>query len=484
MAKDPSAANLVELLKNKSGDADEELAQLGGLNNIVLTLKTSKAKGIITTSKSLAERKRKFGENQLNERDPVKGFFHYLLYSLLDLTLIILLIAAIASIILGALYPEICQGKSISKDNDNAWKEGAGIMATILVIIFISAFSDYFRNKYWYRLHTNIENERKVTVIRSGTTMQIGYRLVCVGDLVVLETGSVIPADGILVENTEVTTDESSIKRNAHVNKHKKDPFVFTSTHVIRGQGKMLVLAVGDRTVAGGIARQNKLNSATQTLELTGHSLQGKLTFASSVLGILGIIVGIIVALVILISFLVKTYEIDSIAYQANHWNEIIKAIIIGVVIIIVAEPEGLSLAATIAMISSMGSMQEKNIFIRDPDVLESMGNVTTICVKKHGVLTTVSKFVMREEVVESYIDGSHFRGDCNDYKDKIVDSLRQEIGVGIAVNTSYSTHFQVSIYIHFKTVVAIKAAHSTLRSLQKMPVFSLAIDFIRVIWP
>lgn len=437
--------DLVELLKNNSGDADEELYKLGGLNKIVQTLKTSKVKGIIATSKSLEERKTRYGANELTEQDSVKGFCHYFLYSLLDVTLIILLIAAIISVILGALYPEICQGKTISKDNDNAWKEGVGIMATILVIIFLSAFSDYFRNKYWYRLHTRIENERKVTVIRSGSATQIGYRQIRVGDLVVLETGSVIPGDGILVENTEVATDETSINREAHAIKNTKDPFVFTSTHVIRGQGKMIVLAVGELTVAGKIAKSNRRVAATRKLEHTGQSLQGKLTFASSVLGILGIIVGFIVTLVILISFLVKTYEIDNLPYQASHWNEIIKAIIIGVVIIIVAEPEGLSLAATIAMISSMGSMQEKKIFIRDPDVLESMGNVTTVCVKKHGVLTTVSKEVMREEVVESYIDGKHFRGDCNDYKDKIGENLREEIGVGVSVNTSYSTHFQVS---------------------------------------
>ncbi|KAK3731221.1 hypothetical protein QZH41_011194, partial [Actinostola sp. cb2023] len=222
-------------------------------------------------------------------------------------------------------------------------------------------------------------------------------------------------------------------------------PFVFTSTHVIVGQGHMIVLAVGERTRAGRYARQHKQETARRNLEVAGQSLQGKLTWASSILGILGVIVGLIVALVILVSFLIKTYEIDNKKYDPSHWNDIIKAIIIGIVIIIVAEPEGLAMAGTITMISSLGSMQKQNIFIRNPDMLEIMGNVTSICVKKHGVLTAVSKFVMREEVVESYIDGQHFRGDANDYKDKITENLTRELGVGIAVNTSYTSHFQYS---------------------------------------
>lgn len=440
--------HLVEFMSSNNDDKEKEINQkFGGVQGIASLLQTSTKKGIIAVTESLYERTRIFGDNRLGGKNTgLKSIGHYILYSLSDIVLLLVVIGAIVLVILGNYYPETCQGEAIANSEKLAWMEGVGILATVIVIILLSAISDYFRDLSRSNLQDQVENERKAIVIRGGVKQEICYRDIKVGDLCEVKAGSIIPADGILVEITEIITDESFINRKKRVIKSSKDPFVFTSTHVIVGQGKMIVLAVGGRTQAGILVQTRRNETRHKNIQRSSQSLQGKLTRASAILGLLGVIVGLIVTLVLIISFVVKVYSLDNRDYDPRHWNDFLKAIIIGFVIIIVAEPEGLSMAVTISIARSLGFMQAQNIFVRNDEILETMGNVTTMCCNKTGVLTTVSNLPMREEVKESYINGQHHRGDASGYKTKIDEKMIDELANGIAINTSYTSNIQVSL--------------------------------------
>ncbi|XP_032242139.1 plasma membrane calcium-transporting ATPase 4 [Nematostella vectensis] len=439
---------LVEILTQKDGKGLQMLDDdFGGVRGIIHRLQTSSKKGILDTSDALARRTKSFGSNRISGQAKRRGFFRALLYSMTDIVLILLVLGGIASVILGYYYREVCKGKYIPDSEKNAWMEGAGILGTAAVIVLLSTLSDYLREKSFYRLQKRIESERKTRVMRGGEMKEICYQDVKVGDLCVIGPGSIIPADGILVENTELTTDESSLNKESRASKTSRDPFVFASTHVTEGSGKMIILAVGDSTQIAAITRQQPKQKVDDEFDPDDfrQTLHGKLTMASAILGLIGIIIGIIVGLVLLISFLVKTYEIDNIPYDASHWNEIIKTFIIAVVIIIVAEPEGLSMAVTITLSRSLRNMCAQDIFVRNADVLETMGSVTTLCCNKTGVLTAVSKIPLYEEVAECFVGGKHFRGDTSHYKSDIAVKVVHEVAKGIAINTSYNSNIQVS---------------------------------------
>ncbi|EDO44517.1 predicted protein, partial [Nematostella vectensis] len=438
---------LVEILTQKDGKGLQMLDDdFGGVRGIIHRLQTSSKKGILDTSDALARRTKSFGSNRISGQAKRRGFFRALLYSMTDIVLILLVLGGIASVILGYYYREVCKGKYIPDSEKNAWMEGAGILGTAAVIVLLSTLSDYLREKSFYRLQKRIESERKTRVMRGGEMKEICYQDVKVGDLCVIGPGSIIPADGILVENTELTTDESSLNKESRASKTSRDPFVFASTHVTEGSGKMIILAVGDSTQIAAITRQQPKQKVDDEFDPDDfrQTLHGKLTMASAILGLIGIIIGIIVGLVLLISFLVKTYEIDNIPYDASHWNEIIKTFIIAVVIIIVAEPEGLSMAVTITLSRSLRNMCAQDIFVRNADVLETMGSVTTLCCNKTGVLTAVSKIPLYEEVAECFVGGKHFRGDTSHYKSDIAVKVVHEVAKGIAINTSYNSNIQV----------------------------------------
>lgn len=446
--------HLVEFMSSPHDDKEEEInRKFGGVQGIASLLQTSTKKGIIAVTESLDERTRIFGYNRLGGKNVGrKPISHYFLYSLSDVVLLLVVLGAIVLVVLGNYYPETCQGKPIEHSEKLAWMEGVGILGTAFVIILLSAFSDFIRDLYRFDLQDEVEQERKATVIRGGVRQEICYRDIKVGDLCEVNAGSIIPADGILVEITEIITDESFINRGKRVIKSKKDPFVFTSTHVIVGHGKMIVLAVGEKTQAGILVRNRRNEARHEDIKRSSQTLQGKLTRASAILGLLGVIVGLIVALVLIISFVVKVYSFDDRDYDPRHWNDFLKAIIIGFVIIIVAEPEGLSMAVTISVSRSLGYMQRKNIFVRNDEILETMGNVTTMCCNKTGVLTTISNLPMRETVKESYINGQHHRGDASDYKTKIHEKMIDELANGIAINTSYTSNIQVRLTIFIFT--------------------------------
>ena len=436
--------SLIDLMGTRGKIAAGRLdREFGGVKGIAKRLQSSTKKGLLGIKDGL-ERRKVFGENYIPLKPPV-SFWRSLIYSLTDSVLIILVLGAIAALVLGWYHPEICDGREQTK---TAWMEGCGIIGTVAVIILSSALSDFFRDREFYKMQKRIENSRTCTVIRSGKEVNLCCKDIKVGDLCVLKVGGIVPADGVITQSNELVTNDSILNAGASAVKGDADPLVFAGSYVREGSGRFLVTAVGEYTQAfryrGNVSKpavSSELNPDDER-----STLQGKLNKASAILALIGIILGVLVAFIIILRFSIQTYSVDDKSYDESHGIEFVQAIILGIVVLIIAEPEGLSLAVTITLSYCVDKMYASKILVRNVDVVEKMGNLTTICCEKTGVLTELSKMTITEQVVECYMAERSYNGHPRYYKDKLPTNLVRDLCDAISINTSYTSNITVGI--------------------------------------
>lgn len=438
--------SLTGLMDTRGKTAVDRLErELGGVKGLAKRLHSSPKKGLLGIKDGLESRNH-LGRN-ITPRSAVKppqSFLLSLAYSFTDAVLIVMFAGGLAALLLGWFHPEICGGIEQTK---TAWMEGCGILGTVVVILLISATSDWFRDREFYKLQKRMQRTRICTVVRSGKEVNICFIDIKIGDLCVLKAGTIVPADGVLTQINELITNESIINGGASVFKGEdEDPLVFAGSYVREGSGRFLVTAVGEHTQVYHKSGKNEavLQQTDQADDERG-TLQGKLNKASAILGLIGIIVGVLVAAIIILRFSIQTYSVDSKSYEEGHWIEFVQAIVLGIVIIVIAEPEGLSLAVTITLYYCIDKMHAKNILVRNVDAVEKIGNLTTICCGKTGVLTEMSKMNVTEQVAECYLAESTYRGDLQYHKDELPRSLVKELCDAISINTSYSSNITVS---------------------------------------
>lgn len=440
--------SLLALMETRGKTAADRLErEHGGVKGIAKRLHSSTKKGLLGIKDGLASRE-VFGANYIPLKPP-QSFWRSLGYSLTDSVLIILFLGGIAALVLGFYHPEICDGIEQTK---TAWMEGCGILGTVAVIILSSALSGFFRDREFYKMQNRIENSRTCTVVRCGKEVNISCKDIRVGDLCVLKVGVIVPADGVLTQTNDLVTNDSILNagtRSTNVVKGPdEDPLVFAGSYVREGSGRCLVIAVGEHTQAfrlkGNVSKP--VSNEFTDPDDEGRTLQGKLNKASAILGLIGIILGVLVALIIIVRFSIQTYSVDDKSYDESHWIEFVQAIILGIVIIIIAEPEGLSLAVTITLSYCIDKMHASQILVRNVDVVEKMGNLTTICCGKTGVLTELSKMTVIEQVVECYMAEGSYSGHPRYYRDKLPSNLVRDLCDAISINTSYSSNIMVSL--------------------------------------
>ena len=437
---------LVDLMKLRGQAAADRIEnEFGSVNEIVHRLQSSTKKGLVGLRDALEFRKRVFGCNEIPLRR-TRSFCYFLGYKFTDLILLSLIIAAIVAAAVGVNYPESCSGVEQIK---MAWMEGVAVLGTVLIILLVSATSDFLRDRQFYSMQQKIESERKVTIIRSGQTERVCYKDLTVGDLCLLKVGTIVPADGVVIVSSDLATNEVALSGNdQHVLKGLNDPLLLAGTHVVEGSGRMIVIAVGSNTQAATkMVTQNPGADESDVGVVVAvdpdderQTLQGKLNKAAAVLGLTGLILGLIVMVFLMMRFSVQTYSVDKADYQSSHPIQYIKAIILGFVVMIIVEPEGLGMAATLALAHGVNQMYSRNILVRNVNVVETMGNVTTLCSNKTGVLTEMNKMTITEGVVEWYLAGKHYRGDPKSHRDKFPPCIRDMLSVGVAVNTSYTS--------------------------------------------
>uniref|UniRef100_A0A673KXZ1 Calcium-transporting ATPase n=1 Tax=Sinocyclocheilus rhinocerous TaxID=307959 RepID=A0A673KXZ1_9TELE len=247
---------LRELMELRSGEAVNKIAECyGDVQGICRRLKTSPVEGLSGNPADLEKRHTAFGKNFIPPKKP-KTFLQLVWEALQDVTLIILEVAAIISLGLSFYHP---QGEGTSggvEDEGEAqagWIEGAAILFSVIIVVLVTAFNDWSKEKQFRGLQSRIEQEQKFTVIRKGQVIQIPVAEIVVGDIAQIKYGDLLPADGILIQGNDLKIDESSLTGESdHVRKSlEKDPMLLSGTHVMEGSGRMVVSAVGLNSQTG-----------------------------------------------------------------------------------------------------------------------------------------------------------------------------------------------------------------------------------------
>ena len=293
----------------------------------------------------------------------------------------VLLVAAVFSLIISVI--------------ENEYAETIGIIAAILLATGIGFFFEYDANKKFDLLNA-VNEETLVKVVRNGKVQEVPRKDIVVGDLVILETGEEIPADGELVEAISLQVNESNLTGEPVIGKTIIEEdfdeeatyasnWVMRGTTVVDGHGAMTVQRVGDATEIGKVARQ----STEETLEPTPLNIQ--LTKLANLIGKIGFTVAGLAFVIFFVKDVLLYFDFAAL----NGWHEwlpvferTLKYFMMAVTLIVVAVPEGLPMSVTLSLALNMRRMLSTNNLVRKMHACETMGAITVICTDKTGTLT------------------------------------------------------------------------------------------------
>lgn len=344
-------------------------------------------------SEQYQDRKRIFKDNRLPAKKPL-SIWRLFWNAFNDRILIILTIAAVISLALG-----VYEAVGVKREPDDPpsldWVEGLAIEVAVVIVVLVTGLNDYRREKQFVALNAKKE-DRQVKAIRSGKSVLISVFDVMVGDVLHLESGDAIPADGILIDGHGIRCDESSATGESDAQKKtggqevwdrimeetatsKLDPFIISGSKVLEGVGTYLVTSVGVNSSFG------KIMTSLQT-ENEDTPLQVKLARMANWIGYLGTSAAALLFFILLIRFIAGLGGNN--ATPAKKGSEFLDIFIVAVTIIVVAVPEGLPVAVTLALSFATKKMLKENNLVRHLRACETMGNATTICSDKTGTLT------------------------------------------------------------------------------------------------
>ncbi|XP_061990312.1 calcium-transporting ATPase 10, plasma membrane-type-like isoform X2 [Rosa rugosa] len=355
------------------------LQQYGGVKGLGELLKTSLEKGIPGSDDDLLKRKTAYGSNTYPRKKP-RSFWRFLWEACQDLTLIILMVAAVASLALGIKTEGIKEG----------WYDGGSIAFAVLLVIVVTAISDYKQSLQFQNLNEEKRNIQ-IEVIRGGRRVEVSIYDLVVGDVIPLNIGDQVPADGVLIIGHSLSIDESSMTGESKiVRKDSKEPFLMSGCKVADGNGIMLVTSVGINTEWGLLMASISEDTGEET------PLQVRLNGVATFIGIVGLTVAFLVLCVLLVRYFTGHTTNDDgtpqfVAGKTKFGKAIdgaIKIVTIAVTIVVVAVPEGLPLAVTLTLAYSMRKMMADKALVRRLSACETMGSATTICSDKTGTLT------------------------------------------------------------------------------------------------
>ena len=335
------------------------------------------------TAQEVAQSRSKYGENVLTP--PAKApLWLQFLDKFRDPLIIILLIAGALSILISC-YEYFGLG-----DGPTVFFEPVGIFVAIMLATGLSFYFEYQADKEFAILN-KVNDDEPVEVIRDSNTTLIPRREVVVGDIVIVNTGEEIPADGELMESTLLNVDESTLTgepmcAKTTVASEFDSQATFPSNHVMKGtkvmegHGIMRVIAIGDHTEQGKVFEAVQIDNSVKTpldeqLDGLGR-LVAKLSYCVGA----GIIIGRIL-MYFLSSSYVQFEWLPFIAY-------LLQTLMIAVTLVVVSVPEGLPMAVTLSLAYSMRRMLKTNNLVRKMHACETMGATTVICTDKTGTLT------------------------------------------------------------------------------------------------
>lgn len=342
------------------------------VSDVITAFNTSETDGL--SSDEASRRIEEYGYNEIKESKR-QGFFIKFLLQFKSFMILILLIAAVISGVVGVI-------------------EGEGLTDTfvILGILVLNAFIGAFQER---KAESSLEALKKMAapmtkVIRDGVISEIPARELVPGDIVILETGVIIPADMRLIEAVNLKTQESALtgesvpieKNTMQLQGEQLQPgdqtnMVFSGGVVTYGRGRGLVVATGMKTEVGKIA------DMLQQTEDTGTPLSHRLSQLGKVLGIAALS---ICAVIFIVGVL--------------YGNSVIDMFMTAVSLAVAAIPEGLPAVSTVVLAIGVQRMVKRNAIIRSLPSVETLGSATVICTDKTGTLTQ-----NRMTIVEAYVN-------------------------------------------------------------------------------
>lgn len=371
--------------------------------------------------KQVAESRRIHGSNVLTPPAKVSEWKLFL-EKFSDPLILILLVAGVLSVAISIYeYVALDEGGYV-------FFEPVGIF---MAIILATTLAFYFERKAdkEFSLLNKVNDDVKVQVVRNGLTVEIPKKDVVVGDVVLLNTGEEIPADGRLEEAVSLNVDESTLTGEpvAHktVNPDDFDPeatfpsdAVMRGTKVMEGHGVMTVTAVGDSTENGKVFEAAQIDDSVKTplneqLEGLG-SLITKVSYAFALLIVLGRVI---------MYFTNPTIEFEWVHFMAYF----LQTLMIAVTLVVVSVPEGLPMSVTLSLAYSMRRMIKTNNLVRKMHACETMGATTVICTDKTGTLTQN----------QMQVSDTSFYGLPDQSLSPLTDGLARDIAEGIAVNST-----------------------------------------------
>ena len=393
----------------------------------------SKKKIIGLTDAEVQSSREKYGSNVLTPKEKV-SLLKQFLDKFTDPLIIILLIAGFLSIVI-ALYEYFALGTSAQ-----TFFEPAGIFIAIMLATGIAFYFEKKANEE-FSLLNKVNDDEPVQVIRNGIEQAVTKKDIVVGDIVILNTGCEIPADGVLIEATSLNVDESSltgeqtcpktiIESDFDSNATFPSNHVMRGTKVLEGHGVFEVKAVGDNTENGKVFEAAQIDNSVKTpLNEQLEGLSKMISKASYILAAT-IIVGrmmvyfdwaplvwilvlptiiffllaimkfgkwnkkkcmstVVIYAVILITCILGFHDYlrpeEDIALLLQHS---LNTLMIAVTLIVMSVPEGLPMAVTLSLAYSMRRMLKANNLVRKMHACETMGAATIICTDKTGTLT------------------------------------------------------------------------------------------------
>ena len=365
------------------------------------------------TKEEVLESRLRYGANVFSEPEKVPLWIRFL-QKFKDPLIIILLVAGVLSVSI-SFYEYF-----VLREDTTVFFEPVGIFIAILLATGL-AFLFEVKADREFAILNQVNDEEPVVVIREGRRLQIPKCDVVVGDIVLINTGDEIPADGLLLEAVSMNVDESTLTGEPVCYKSVADQDfdpeatfptnqVLRGTKVMEGHGTFRVQAVGDATENGKVYEAARIDDSVKTplneqLERLG-TLIARVSYGIAFLVIVGRVM-----------MYFHHYDFEWVHFVSY----VLQTVMIAVTLIVVAVPEGLPMAVTLSLAYSMRRMLKTNNLVRKMHACETMGAATVICTDKTGTLT--------QNVMHVYETCFETEGEQYQYR----------VCQGIAVNTTAS---------------------------------------------
>ncbi len=345
------------------------------------------------TEEEVVKSREKYGNNELGNYKK-NSFIKLVIESLGDPIIRILLIAlAIKTVFLFKSFD---------------WYETLGILIAIFMASFISSISEYGSDKAFASLMDSV-SKQKCRVKRNGKINEIVISEVVVNDIILLESGEKVPADGKIIQGM-ISVDESSLNGESKEIKKSVSLSVLRGSVVVSGSAIMQVDSVGSNTFYGKMADELKIKQPVSPLKIR---LSGLADMISKI--------GYVCSIIIFISY---------IFLNGLNLNNIIYALTLAVTIIIVCVPEGLPMMVTLVLSSNMKRMLKDNVLVRKLVGIETSGSINILFTDKTGTLTK------GELEVTKYVDGNLKE---YTYQELIKTKLSKIVKISCTVNNASS---------------------------------------------